>query len=823
MIQAFVSILLFLPLLFPCLAAGETLKTDTVWSGQVALADDIVIPRGVTLTVRPGTVVTVSAAESTKTDPEYLSPLTEITVRGNLVVSGTKDAPVVFRLAGDPRPDGWAGIAVDGGSATFSWSRIGQAETAVSVIGGKLRADNVELTGNRYGMVVQGKDAAVAASGCRITGNDYGVFLFDGAEVAGNDLVVSGNRKKDRYAASLRQLADGVEYPLPAGLVAPRRYGDDVLLGETVWQGRILISGIVRVPENSRLVVLPGTVVEFRRRDTTGSGIGENGLLIQGVFIAKGTPRQPIFFRSGEKDRHPGDWDAINIMNSDGARNLIEYCQIEDAYRGLHFHFSNVAVNRSVLRNNYRGIQFQESAVEIRGSSFLGNRSGIQGRDSEIVFDDNTLTGNVVGANYYRVTINARRNLISGNTREGMRIRESVARVEENVIGGNRFGLLVADCFYGSFSRNVIAGNAENGFSLKNADNLDIAGNFIAGNGLNGMNLQDVRAAVTGNQISDNGERGIGIISFAGRITGNNFMANGLYAIDLDGPADVSAPGNWWGGGPAATVILDRADEARRGTVNAGSAAGKPFTFAWPTAAAPGETTWRGSMAVNGQVAVPAGSRLAVAPGTRVGFAPGAGLHVTGRILASGTRGNEIVFTSLEKTEPSSWEEILIEHADGSRFDHCVVEYATWGIHSHFTNLAVADCRFANNYGGMRFRSGPVTVSGGRFENNTIGIRSYRGNATIEGNQITGNETGIFVREKGSGLQIHRNNIFGNGSYNLRIGDFNDEDVSAENNWWGEGDPLPSIFDARQEPGIGLLRYEPFAQRPFDLNPGMVQ
>ena len=823
MIQALVSILLFLPLLFSHPAAGEILTSDTIWKGNVSVTEDIVIPRGVSLTVMPGTVVTVSSAESTKTDPEYLSPLTEITVRGKLFVNGNKNDPVIFRLEGDPRSDGWGGIIVEGGSATMAWTRISHGETAVSVIGGRLRADELELTGNRYGLVVQEKDAEVTLVDCKITGNDHGFYMFNGPAVDTRNLEVTGNRKKDRFSASTRQVDAGAEYPLPNGTMSPRRYGNDVLLGETVWQGKIIISGIVRVPENSRLVVLPGTVVEFRRKDTTGSGIGENGLLIQGRFIAKGTPRQPIFFRSGEKDRRPGDWDAINIMNSDGAQNLIEYCQIEDAYRGLHFHFSNVAVNRSVLRNNYRGMQFQESAVEIRGNFFYGNRSGIQGRDSEIVFTDNSLTGNIIGANYYRVNISARRNLISGNINEGLRIRESVPRVEENIIAGNRFGLLVADCFYGSFNRNLLANNGEAAFFMKNADNVEISANFIAGNGVSGLNIQNVRAAVTGNQFSDNGERGIGIISFDGQITGNNFIANRTYALHLEGPADVLARGNWWGGDPVEKAIFDKRDDAGRGAVDAGNPAVGPFTFVWPTAVAPGDTTWRGSLAINAQVTIPPSGHLAIAPGTRIAFAAGAGLHVKGRILASGTKGDEIVFTSLEGKQPSSWDEILLEHATGSRFDHCVVEYATWGIHSHFTNLAVAGCRFKDNYGGMRFRSGPITVSGCRFENNTIGLRSYRGNATINGNEITGNETGIFVREKGSGLKINGNNIFGNVNYNLRIGDFNDEDVSAENNWWGEGDPLAGVFDARQEPGIGMLRFKPAAEKRFDVTGGMVQ
>ncbi len=32
---------------------------------------------------------------------------------------------------------------------------------------------------------------------------------------------------------------------------------------------------------------------------------------------------------------------------------------------------------------------------------------------------------------------------------------------------------------------------------------------------------------------------------------------------------------------------------------------------------------------------------------------------------------------------------------------------------------------------------------------------------------------------------MSHNNLNGNERYSLRLGDFNDEDVSAENNWWG--------------------------------------
>jgi nitrous oxidase accessory protein NosD len=102
-----------------------------------------------------------------------------------------------------------------------------------------------------------------------------------------------------------------------------------------------------------------------------------------------------------------------------------------------------------------------------------------------------------------------------------------------------------------------------------------------------------------------------------------------------------------------------------------------------------------------------------------------------------------------------------------------------------------------------------VTISRSQFRDNEIGIRSYRGVALVADNEISGNEIGIFVREKGSGLDIRNNDLSANRSYAIRIGDFNDEDVKAVGNWWGAGDPGSFIFDARQEEGIGFVRHEP--------------
>lgn len=219
---------------------------------------------------------------------------------------------------------------------------------------------------------------------------------------------------------------------------------------------------------------------------------------------------------------------------------------------------------------------------------------------------------------------------------------------------------------------------------------------------------------------------------------------------------------------------------------------------------------WNGTIQVKRTYTVPKGKTLEIRPGSRILFSKGSGLLVMGTLKAVGRKGEEIVFTSAKNGTPGSWDEIRIERAGDSVMEYCIIENATWGIQSHFTRLDLVACTFRNSEGGIRFRSGPLTISKCRFTGNRIGIRSYQGIAQISESDFTDNEIGIFVREKGGGLNITRSN-FRNSTYNINIGDFNDEDVKATSNWWGSETPSATIFDARNEPGIGRVLFEPFS------------
>lgn len=812
----FLSIFLFFirqPLPGECVV----LQSDTIWSGEVSITEDVLIPEGVGLTILPGTTVIFSPSESTRTGPEYMSQLTELTVRGTLKATGTEKLPIIFKgLGGTPAE--WSGIIVDGGIVELEHCTIQDADAGLSLTKGSANVKNSTLKKNRNGIIAYGKDASLHLRATEVMENDYGLFLFGKPNLKKEDSSIRDNRKKDIYSNQSGFIPAGKEYKeyKAEKRTQHRIYRDEVLLGDTIWQGRIEVDGLIRIPERSRLIIVPGTVIEFGKKDTNKDGIGENGLLIQGVIIAKGTRENPILFRSAEKEKRMGDWDAINIMNSDGVQNLVEYCQIENAYRGLHFHFSHVVVKNSVLRNNYRAIQFQESSVEISGTHAYGNKSVVQARDSKIIFTDNDLYSNHSGANFFRAELIFKGNRILNNTREGLRIREGTSMVEENLIEGNRYGLMVFDSLQGTFSRNIIAKNLETGLSLKDTGLIEIRGNLIQDNGMNGITIQGSRGVIKANDISGNGERGIGIISFFGIITENNISRNGAWALDLEGKMDVSAQGNWWGAGRVREVICDSNNEPIRGKVDYKRPRETPILFVWPVKAIMTDTTWEGNILIREKVTILAGATLEIKPHTTVAFSAGSGLHIKGRIRASGTRDGRIVFTSAEKRGSSDWDEVLLEYAADSIFSYCNFEYANWGIHSHFTNLSVKDCSFQKNYGGVRFRSGPVEIRNSLFVGNHIGIRAYRGNAVIAENSFTKNEIGIFVREKGGGLRIRRNNLFLNTEYNIRIGDFNDEDVDAKENFWGAGAPEETIFDERKEPGIGRVLYEPYAGKPFE-------
>jgi hypothetical protein len=232
---------------------------------------------------------------------------------------------------------------------------------------------------------------------------------------------------------------------------------------------------------------------------------------------------------------------------------------------------------------------------------------------------------------------------------------------------------------------------------------------------------------------------------------------------------------------------------------------------------------WSGTVKVEGQLVVEKGVTLTIEPGTNVVFLPGkldeeglaeSGLLVKGTIIAKGTPGKRILFTSGAKhPAPGDWGEVKLLNSTGSAFGSCDFRFGGWGLHLHDSDIKVEGCTFSDNsYGGMRGQGGSVEITGCTLSGMEVGIRYWKSSPSIHHNTIMRNKTGIFLRQDAEGAMISFNNIFANTEYDIKLGDGQTKDVDASRNWWGTKETSyirRKIYDKSREDYIGNVIIEP--------------
>ncbi|SDM65963.1 parallel beta-helix repeat (two copies) [Geoalkalibacter ferrihydriticus] len=329
---------------------------------------------------------------------------------------------------------------------------------------------------------------------------------------------------------------------LPGSALAELVYrGMDTLWQDTVWEGEVLIDGVLTVAAGVTLEIRPGTQVRFTSMDSNNDGIGEHEIFIQGRLKAVGTATEPILFTSSDAHPRPGSWGAINMMLAEEEETLLEHCIIEYAYRGFHAHFSRARVSDSVFRHNMRGFQFQESTVAIERCHLEDNVNGLQFRDSTVLLKDTLVRGSFWGVRCVYSEVDLEGCRIENNLINGINLRDSTLRARGNLIAGNRRGLYLQ------------------------RSQGEVQGNLVVDNSEHGIFLEDSEVLVRENRIVDNGRSGVRWLNAQGRLEGNHIEGNGLYAVSNEGDTPLPAPGNWWGTADAEVIALMIRD-ATRGT-----------------------------------------------------------------------------------------------------------------------------------------------------------------------------------------------------------------------------------------------------------------
>lgn len=153
--------------------------------------------------------------------------------------------------------------------------------------------------------------------------------------------------------------------------------GDVVIDRDTVWNGEVMISGIVHVARPATLTINPGTIIKFKKNDRNGDGVGDAMIKVSGRLTAEGAPDKTIRFTSGEERPGRMDW-AYLLFFASGEESTVRHCVFEYAFTGVQVHFSKVSISDSVFANNHEGIKFGRAELIIKHNDIFDNTYGIR-------------------------------------------------------------------------------------------------------------------------------------------------------------------------------------------------------------------------------------------------------------------------------------------------------------------------------------------------------------------------------------------------------------------------------------------------------------
>lgn len=189
---------------------------------------------------------------------------------------------------------------------------------------------------------------------------------------------------------------------------APVVLDDTVITHDTVWQGEIIIQGVISVKRGVTLTIRPGTMVRFKKIDRDKNEIGDGEILVEGRLIARGTAGSKILFTSAEKKPAANDWSYVQFLASNRG-NVIEHCRFEYAFAGVMIHYAEVKISDSVFQNNNRGVHYNTADLNIDHCTFVENRIGIRFMrfEGNVLITNNDISRNDIGVLFVRQHVNA--------------------------------------------------------------------------------------------------------------------------------------------------------------------------------------------------------------------------------------------------------------------------------------------------------------------------------------------------------------------------------------------------------------------------------
>ena len=395
----------------------------------------LTVASGVTLTVRPGTVVKADYRDG---DPAG------IVVHGTLVAEGIEQSPIVFTsitddsVGGDTNGDGgqttpytggWFGIRVDGqgSSVSMDWAKVRWAgldysgDQPVSVCHSRFTDSTGIIVGSSAAVVVADNVVAGPVAANAPNSGVFGIHVYQTgaatAEVVRNTVTGAGGDRTARYGVFVTaESGDRGDPPAPmvmdntvrdagmeAVVVSAAHLLPDRLTGNTGSDNAMNVmalsgtldadltlpaAGLQIVPANFgqhpgltvasgvTLTARPGTVVKADYRDGEPASI-----VVHGSLVAEGTEQSPIVFTSITDDSVGGD------TNGDGGQTFPH----TGDWDGL---LAEGSVSMVFARVRWAGLDcFGDQPVSVRHSVFTDGTGIVAGSSAGVVVADNTVTG----------------------------------------------------------------------------------------------------------------------------------------------------------------------------------------------------------------------------------------------------------------------------------------------------------------------------------------------------------------------------------------------------------------------------------------------
>jgi len=761
---------------------AEAVTADTTVSGKVTIAQDLLIPEGLTLTFLPGTQVTVLPSEATRTDSQFVTTETEIVVRGSLFMDGTT-------VGTQNRSKGsWGGIiaATPEADITIRGSRVAGAQYGLMMLNGTARVTNSTFENNEVG-IAAALGAWVELADNTFDGNSMATAAWHTANPLRSPTDTFTGNEDGAMALTAEPMNIQFRETLPVVPDPPpvtREYlGEVALTEDTSWSGTVIVEGQVAVMPEATLTIEAGTHVLFSPRDTNTDGLGESWIIVQGTVQVLGEEDEWVLFDAQDKTAGPGAWDSLSIIASDSTDNLVQYAVFRHGVKAFHTHFSKVRLDHVIFEDNLRGIQFQESeSTRIDQVILRRNQSGARFRDSQVILSNVAAIDNVAGINFLRSTVNASDIFVTGSFTESFVSRESET----------------------TLNRAVITGNVRGPRFKGDGENVSVREAAVMGNLTEGLSFNNVKGTVRESSLTGNGFTGLSITGAQITAYGNRIAGNGRLEVDNNGSSDVDARGNDWGNisGPAPEAIYDGSDEDGIGQVLIGDP--KRFLVLFPGMNPPTEDL-EGELLIVGDVITSPDTAVRLKPGTSVFFSevpqdslfdlcsdhpsfPSSEWHIMGQLEAVGTRDNPITFAPARRTifeldsgsgpGRAQWGAINLTGGKGAVFENCFIFRAATGIHAREAGkVIVKESVFTSNEVGLRFSRSDVEITGNVFELNNTGMRFHEEGGIVSDNLFDSNSTGIFVTDLSRNVTLRGNTFSASRDYHIKLGIHVTEDV----------------------------------------------